>query len=381
MSLMISDPLGGKGRKPDVEPSTLAVERYMVPHRGGEDWLVNEIAQFVRRFLLLPESAGFVLAVWILHTYVFDEFEFTPYLNINSPEPGCGKSTTANVIKSLSYQGLSLQGTTAAALRRIIDTHKPTLIIDEWDSLDSEVRTDCRNFLNTGFAKDGTSTIVEGRKLVTIMSTFCPKAIIGRSTVALAEDTLSRCIPFTIQRAAATDNLEKFREKGREEAAQLRRQCEDWAQHFRSRNITVAPVFPPSFDGRQQDITEPLLVIADTVGGSWPHQVREALATLLDDRHRDELTPENHLLRAVRRFIEEKKLTRFFWSHMFVVWANQQEERPWSEKPLTAAKLASMLRTYGVSPHQISHTVVAGIEKNYRGYFLTQFEDAFRRYT
>jgi hypothetical protein len=185
---MISDPLGGNGRKPNVEPSTLAVERYAGAHSSSEDRLVDDIAQFVRRFLLLPEPAGFVLPVWILHTQVFDEFEFTPYLNISSPEPGCGKSTTANVIKSLSYEGLSLQGSTAAAVRRIINTHKPTLIIDEWDSLDSEVRTDCRNFLNTGFAKDGTSTLVEGGKLVT-MSTFCPKAIIGRSTVALAEDS------------------------------------------------------------------------------------------------------------------------------------------------------------------------------------------------
>jgi hypothetical protein len=265
-------------------------------------------------------------------------------------------------------------------LRRRIAADQPTLILDEWDSIDHTVRDACRNFLNTGFKKGGKFARMEGKEIVE-MSTFCPKAIIGRSTVKLAEPTLTRCIPFTVHKAIANENLEKFREPHRNEAESLRHQCEDWAQAFRSRGVLVSPCFPKSLDGRQRDISEPLLVIADTFDGDWPHRVREALTTLLDDRNRNTLTPENQLLRAVKRMFRETNCTQFFWSHLFCDWANRQEDRPWSpDKPLTPAKLAEMLLVYEIRPGQISHTH-KGVEHNHRGYRVAWFEDAFRRYT
>src|SRR5208337_4062427 len=110
----------------------------------------------------LPEAARVILPVWTLHTYVFDRFEFTPYLNIVSPEPGCGKTTTGDVLSALCCRATSPTCGSAAVLRRRIAAEQPTLILDEWDSLDRTVRDACKNFLNTGFKKDGKYSIMDG---------------------------------------------------------------------------------------------------------------------------------------------------------------------------------------------------------------------------
>ncbi len=340
--------------------------------------VASELAAFAGRFLVLSEPATIILPVWALHTYVFDKFEFTPYLNIVSPEPGCGKTTTADVLSAICCRATSPTCGTAAVLRRKIDADKPTLILDEWDSLDRAVRDACKNFLNSGFRKDGKYSHMEGGKMVE-MTTFCPKAIVGRSTVKLAEATLTRCIPFTIHKATGDDNLEKFRDSHRTEAETLRQRCEEWAQGFRNKKVLVSPHFPESLDGRQRDISEPLLVIADVLGDQWPHRVREALVTLFASRQQLELTPENHLLRALQKYIRDQHLKEAVLSQDFCVWANAQEEQPWSERSLTTAKLAGMLRTYDISPHQINR-LQNGKQKNCRGYLLNHFDDVFRRY-
>jgi hypothetical protein len=261
-------------------------------------------------------------------------------------------------------------------LRRKVAADKPTLILDECDTLDDGIRKTCLNFLNTGFRQDGTFSIVSGSHIIDL-PTFCPKAIVGRSIVALPEATLSRCVSFVIHKARPNEKLEKFRKAQREEAASLRGQCEKWAEGFRNRRVTVAPNMPESLSARQADISEVLLAIADDCGGPWPLVVRNALADLFTERHVP--TPENEVLRAVQRFLKERKITDHFSSQDFCNWANEQPETPWSEKPLTQAKIAQMLRHYEIYPDQINR-VVGGKQRNSRGYYVSQFALAFERY-
>lgn len=136
------------------------------------------------------------------------------------------------------------------------------------------------------------------------------------------------------------------------------------------------PQIPESFTHRQADISEPLLIIADACGGPWPLVIREALDNLFADRHIP--TPENELLRAVQRFVEERK-GEFFLSQDFCVWANEQEETPWSDKPLTPVKLAGMLKAYDIFPTPINR-VMSGKQRNCRGYFVAHFGETFARY-
>ena len=337
--------------------------------------LAADLARFIHRFVYLTGRLRALLAIWIMHTHVFDDYEFTPYLNIQSPEPACGKSTVAGALSALCSRSTSPTCGTAAFLRRKIDAVQPTLIVDEYDTLDDSVRTAFANSLNSGFRFDGTYSYVSGAEIVEL-KTFCPKAILGRSAVQLAEATKSRCITFVIHKARPEERLEKFRRAGREEAALLRKRCEAWAADFRNRPVKVDPAMPSSFNARQQDIAEVLLAIGEDCGGPWPRVVQNALAELFTEAQVPH--PENELLRAVHRFFGERG-TDHFWSNDFCTWANQQPERPWSENPLTPAKLAQMLKHYEVYPDQINR-IINGKQCNSRGYRASQFQDVFARY-
>src|SRR4051812_48026739 len=97
--------------------------------------LLDKLTGFIWRFLALPSGADFIFPVWVLHTYVFHLFEFTPYLNVLSPEPVCGKTTAADVLSSLCARATTPLSGSVASLRRKVSTDRPTLILDEWDTL------------------------------------------------------------------------------------------------------------------------------------------------------------------------------------------------------------------------------------------------------
>jgi hypothetical protein len=181
-----------------MSPDEVAIITEPGPATDGSR-LATAIELFLCKILSLPKAAKALLPVWIMHTHVYDEFDFTPYLNVESPEPGCGKSTLAEVLEMLCCGGLASSGT-AAALRRLIAAGGCTLIIDEWDTIADDTRRACYNFLNTGFKYDGNYPIIQSGEVVR-MSTFCAKAICGRANVKLPDATLSRCIRFTIHKA------------------------------------------------------------------------------------------------------------------------------------------------------------------------------------
>src|ERR1051326_5161529 len=342
--------------------------------RGGT--LAIELAKFLTRFLSLPTPARALLPIWTLATYVYDLFDFTSYLNIVSPEPGCGKTTAADVLSTLCCHATPPTCGTAAYLRRKIDQGRCVLIVDEWDSLEPAVRRLCTNFLNTGYKSDGKygTAGAPGAEL----STFCPKVIVGTSVVRLAETTQSRCITVRMQKVLPEEKLEKFTAQQRGQAEALVEQCEAWAAGFRAQKVHAKPVCPEGFDGRQQDISEPLLTVADSCGGPWPLALRNALTELFA-RH-DLPTTENELLRAVRRYIDDSKKNEYILSREFCAWANAQEETPWSpQQPLTPAAMAEMLRHYGIFATQINR-MNRGKQKNGRGYYIQGFSQVFARY-
>jgi putative DNA primase/helicase len=67
--------------------------------------LLDKLAAAFKRYLVLPEHAPEVLAVWVLHTHVFEVAHATPYLAITSPQPECGKSRLLDVLQCLCRRG------------------------------------------------------------------------------------------------------------------------------------------------------------------------------------------------------------------------------------------------------------------------------------
>src|SRR5215467_4648072 len=97
--------------------------------------LVDAIEAYFARYLAIEPGLALVLALWSIATHAFDAFDAFPYLAITSPTKRCGKTRTAELLSFVCAKAKSTVGISVAALYRTIELDKPTLIIDEAESL------------------------------------------------------------------------------------------------------------------------------------------------------------------------------------------------------------------------------------------------------
>jgi hypothetical protein len=122
--------------------------------------VVDRVSAFVKRFVFLKDPSLYrLLALWIIHTYLIDEFEYTPYLFVHSPERGCGKTCLLSVLDLLVFKS---SGITASPTEAVIfrSAHGHTQILDEADTYLPRLET-AKGVLNSGTtvkAKSSAST-------------------------------------------------------------------------------------------------------------------------------------------------------------------------------------------------------------------------------
>jgi putative DNA primase/helicase len=126
-----SEPAGrdnGQGRAlriPDVDPWHDSVD-------GAE--LLDDITRTILPYLALPETTAQTVAVWAVHTHCYDAFTISPRLAITSPEKGCGKTTLLDVLSCMVARPLPVCNAKVAAIFRVVEMTKPTLLMDEADT-------------------------------------------------------------------------------------------------------------------------------------------------------------------------------------------------------------------------------------------------------
>jgi hypothetical protein len=146
---------------------------------------LDELAGFVRRFVVMSEAQGDAVALWILHTHVFSAAEQTPYLAISSAEKRSGKTRLLEVLELLVARPWLTGRVTAAVLARKVEAERPTLLLDESDAAfkgEKEYAEALRGLLNTGHRRGGKSTVCVGQGAELSykdFSTYSPKAIGG----------------------------------------------------------------------------------------------------------------------------------------------------------------------------------------------------------
>jgi putative DNA primase/helicase len=90
--------------------------------------LLGEISAVIRLHVVLSDHAAAALALWVVHTYVFDARDAVAYVSIESPEKRCGKTTLLSVLAGLACRALVASNITVSALFRVIDDAGPTLL-------------------------------------------------------------------------------------------------------------------------------------------------------------------------------------------------------------------------------------------------------------
>jgi len=211
--------------------------------REGEA-LLQELESIYDAHMKLEEGLPLVLSLWTLHTHMYKYFRITPYLWINSPVRGCGKTTLCTLLHSLSANAHYTVGISKAALYRIIETLAPTLVLDEAEGTLND--RDMLALVNAGYSR-ATGTVVRAyRDGLRSYQVFCPKII--SSIKPVPHTIVDRSIKIELQRLLETDMVAPLHEDDESLGQDLLPKMHGWVEQYRgiSRALTVHPISVPA---------------------------------------------------------------------------------------------------------------------------------------
>jgi hypothetical protein len=366
---------------------------YGPPRPADLEVVLDEICAFLRRYVVFPfpEQQPVAIALWIAHTWTLDVFDYTPYLHIHSPEKRCGKTRLLDCVELIVSQPWRAISPTEAVLFRKIEADKPTLLLDEVDAVftggKDERKEPLRALLNAGFERKTKVPRCVGQSFqVQDFEVFCAKALSG---IGRLPDTVNdRCIPISLIRRSHDECVERFRKREAETAVvPIRAALAELAQQRTTidKLRMARPDIPVELSDRQADICEPLLAIADLVGGEWPERSRGALVKLCGEQDDGE-SVQGKLLSAIREAFDASGTDKLSTQQLLEALVSHETDAPWAgwwESDLRngntrgpAARLARLLKPYSIEPRVIRFA--DGTTP--RGYLREDFEDAWKRY-
>jgi hypothetical protein len=318
----------GQGRPielPDVVP-------WDEPVNG--DALLSELTAAISRYVVLPNGAALVIALWAVHSYVFDCFQCTPRLAITAPTKGCGKTLLLDVIRALVQRAFSIANITSAATFRMVELCQPTLLVDEADSFLPE-NEELRGILNSGHRCGGQviRTVGDDHE-PRAFSTHAPCAIalIGKLPSTLDD----RSVHVEMKRKTTDEKVASFRFGRTPDLDELARKAARWAADNSEALRGCEPKVPKGIENRQADNWEPLLAIADVAGGKWPEAIRKVAVDACGTKEDD--SQNIRLLADIRDVIETNWEYNHISSGGLVSALVAMPDREWSEcKPWQAA--------------------------------------------
>lgn len=350
--------------------------REIEPHTEPVDCsqLLIEICRAIRWYIVADDADIVAMALWCVAAHAIDAFAIAPFLNLSSPEKGCGKSTTLTVLSYLLPRPLLSGNVTPASIFRAIDRYKPTFLIDEADTFQN-LNEELRGLLNASHLRASAQVIRtcgedhEPRAF----STWCPKAI---SLIGRLPDTLTdRSIVIEMKRRKSDETCERFSaiEPHPELdllASKIARWVKDNIEALRQARPTIKGI-----DNRLYDNWLPLLAVADVAGSKWPHWTRIA-AGFFATKATDSPSIKVELLIDMTAVMAGKD--SMFSEDVVKALANMSD-RPWSEwkhgKSITQVQLSRLLKGFGIKPGTIridSDTA--------KGYYTADVVTACNRY-
>lgn len=348
----------------------------------GEDGalLLDEVRTFVRGFVVMADEQADVVALWTMQAHAIDAAADTPRLHVRSPEKESGKTRVLELLVTLVPRPMHNVIPTEAVLFRSISAERPTLLIDEVDTIfgpKAGEREGVRAVLNAGYREGATvpRMVPDGKGYrVEHFAVFCAVALAGIGDIP---DTIaSRSIPIRLKRRAKDEPIGRFRRSRDERLGNaLRGRLAAWAKRRLSALKERDPEMPLGLSDRAEDIWAPLLAIADEAGGTWPERARRAATTINGCGQSDDSLGVR-LLRDIRTVFTTKDDR--MPSAAIVAGLLDVETGPWNDlngKPMDPRILARFLRPYDITPIDIK---IEG--KARKGYMRRQFHDAWNRY-
>jgi Protein of unknown function (DUF3631) len=353
--------------------------------------LLNEVATTIRNHIVMSDRERDICALWAVYTHLVDCFLVAPRLAIRSPTPECGKTTLLDLLERLVPKPLRTSSVTAAVTFRVIEAHRPTLLIDEAKNIAD--KTDLLEILNDGHRRGGKTL-----RNVPIGDGYEPRAFSTFSALTIAligslpPELHGRSMVIDLKRRRPGEAIEEIRVGRLAHLDTLARKAARWAADNAMRIAAMDPAMPTGIYNRAADNWKPLLAIADAAGEEWSQRARDAASKSQATADVDDASMVELLLADIRDVFAEEGEAPV--ADMFAVKVDVEissadlikaligmEGRPWAElgksrKPLTTNGLARRLKPLAIAPGQIRFSD----NDNRKGYRLTQFEEAFTRY-
>ena len=335
--------------------------------------------KFISRFVILPEGALLPLALWAFATHLFSIFDCFPYLAVVSPARRCGKTRLLEILGLLCARPERTSNISEAALFRIIEKQKPTLLLDEMEQLreKGERAQILRNLLNAGNRRNAVAIrCADGGAQIERCNVFCPKAL---AAIGSLPDTISdRAISVPMQRKIRDEKVERFLfQRAEPEARAMREEIAAWAEQ-NADTIAAAYAKAPDLDflgDRDAEAWMPLfsvLAVADSPRLSRLKHCAEVLSGQKQEDGGDESL-------AVRAILDAAAVLRdgegYVASVELLSRMRSVEESPWSGPDFDTRRLAQLLRPFG-----IRSKVFRDGDSTPRGYEATKLLECARRY-
>ena len=354
----------------------------MSPAGNDTAELLDAVAAFVRRFIVLfSDRQADAVALWVLHTHAIEAASTTAYLAVLSPEKRSGKSRLLELLAALAARAEHVANVSEAALFRLIDHRRPTLLVDEVDALfgSNGERTEAlRGVLNAGNRRGAVVYRCDGpRSELRAFQTFGAKVLAGIDTGRLPDTIVDRSIPIRLERKRPGDRVERLLWHDIEaDATAIHDWAADWGSRFDDQLSVARPELPDQLDDRAAEGWWPLLAIADHAGGDWPARARAAAVELSSGDERDDQSRGVQLLTDLCS-VFDGQLAMHTDDLLFAL--NRLEESQWGAwhdgAGMRPRDLGRLLRPYGVR----SRSVRVG-DRAAKGYHREQLEGPWSRY-
>src|SRR5439155_8786866 len=108
--------------------------------------LVRELVALLERHLVWPHPAiPWLVALWVVGTYMFEIFTYFPYLVLQSVEKRAGKTLLLEILAELGWNAVLSAMPSAAVLFRDTHMNATTALIDEAEHLGNADQDDHRD--------------------------------------------------------------------------------------------------------------------------------------------------------------------------------------------------------------------------------------------
>jgi putative DNA primase/helicase len=336
--------------------------------------LCTELVAFFRDHATLPDRGAIALTLWVIHTFCYVLWRYTPRLHITGPTKRCGKSRVLRLLQLLVCKPLASSSVSASAVYRSIEAVHPTLLVDEADQSVKD-KPDLIAVLDGGYERGQVAIRTVGEEHEPrAFDLFAPVALAGIGR--LAGQLEDRSIRLPMRRALPSEKSAKITVESETRGERLQRQIARWVSDHRQA-LTDATPDVSALPDRIDDHWTPLYAIASAVGDNWPTLAAAAVKALAaDDDDTDSLGEQ--LIHDIQSIRQGQRTAEHITSRDLTDLLVNMEGRPWAEmgrsrRALTTNRLARLLKPFKVYSRLIG-------DARTHGYLWSHFDTAFEHY-